>query len=34
MRADGARGTIVMVSSVHEQIPWMKYSHYCASKAA
>ena len=32
MRADDAAGTIVMVSSVHEQIPWMKFSHYCASK--
>jgi glucose 1-dehydrogenase len=32
MRADGARGTIVMVSSVHEVIPWEKFSHYCASK--
>jgi len=32
MRADDAPGTIVMVSSVHEQIPWMKFSHYCASK--
>src|SRR3954451_13510829 len=32
MRADGARGTIVMVSSVHEQIPWREFSHYCASK--
>jgi glucose 1-dehydrogenase len=32
MRADGARGTIVMVSSVHEQIPWSTFSHYCASK--
>src|SRR3954449_7569575 len=32
MRADDARGTIVMVSSVHEQIPWKKFSHYCASK--
>jgi glucose 1-dehydrogenase len=32
MRADGARGTIVMVSSVHEQIPWKQFSHYCASK--
>jgi glucose 1-dehydrogenase len=21
-----------MVSSVHEQIPWKKFSHYCASK--
>jgi glucose 1-dehydrogenase len=27
-------GVIVNVSSVHEQIPWPKYSHYCASKAA
>jgi glucose 1-dehydrogenase len=32
MRADDAPGTIVMVSSVHEQIPWKKFSHYCASK--
>ncbi|MEA2316265.1 MAG: glucose 1-dehydrogenase [Solirubrobacteraceae bacterium] len=32
MRADDVAGTIVMVSSVHEQIPWMKFSHYCASK--
>src|SRR4051794_38938686 len=32
MRADDVRGTIVMVSSVHEQIPWEKFSHYCASK--
>ena len=32
MRADGAGGTIVMVSSVHEQIPWKTYSHYCAAK--
>src|SRR5205085_9587228 len=32
MRADDARGTIVMVSSVHEQIPWKQFSHYCASK--
>jgi glucose 1-dehydrogenase len=27
-------GVIVNVSSVHEQIPWPRYSHYCASKAA
>ncbi|HEX7298751.1 MAG TPA: glucose 1-dehydrogenase [Solirubrobacteraceae bacterium] len=32
MRADGARGSIVMISSVHEVIPWKRYSHYCASK--
>ena len=25
-------GTIINVSSVHEQIPWRRYSHYCASK--
>lgn len=28
----GERGAIVMVSSVHEQIPWPRFSHYCASK--
>jgi glucose 1-dehydrogenase len=32
MRAADFPGTIVMVSSVHEQIPWKKFSHYCASK--
>ena len=32
MRADDARGTIVMISSVHEVIPWERFSHYCASK--
>jgi glucose 1-dehydrogenase len=32
MRADNSRGAIVMISSVHEVIPWMQYSHYCASK--
>jgi glucose 1-dehydrogenase len=32
MRGDGVRGTIVMVSSVHEVIPWETFSHYCASK--
>ncbi|MEA2247593.1 MAG: glucose 1-dehydrogenase [Solirubrobacteraceae bacterium] len=32
MRRDEARGTIVMVSSVHEQIPWSSFSHYCATK--
>jgi glucose 1-dehydrogenase len=32
MRADDVPGTIVMVSSVHEQIPWKTFSHYCASK--
>src|SRR6201999_3940873 len=33
MRADDVPGTIVMVSSVHEQIPWKQFSHYCASKS-
>ena len=32
VRADETRGAIVMISSVHEVIPWMQYSHYCASK--
>src|SRR3954471_17694031 len=30
----GLGGTIVNVLSVHEQIPWERYSHYCASKGA
>ena len=32
MRAAGRRGAIVNISSVHEQIPWESFSHYCASK--
>jgi glucose 1-dehydrogenase len=33
MRADeDRRGAIVMISSVHEVIPWERFSHYCASK--
>lgn len=32
MIATGTPGTIVNVSSVHEQIPWRRFSHYCASK--
>jgi NAD(P)-dependent dehydrogenase (short-subunit alcohol dehydrogenase family) len=32
MRAADARGAIVMISSVHEVIPWVRFSHYCASK--
>ena len=32
MRADGSRGVIVNITSVHEQIPWKQFSHYCASK--
>ena len=33
-RLPGGRGpaTIVNVSSVHEVIPWPRFSHYCASK--
>ena len=33
MLADELRGAIVNITSVHEQIPWKQYSHYCASKA-
>jgi glucose 1-dehydrogenase len=32
MRDAQERGTIVNMSSVHEQIPWERFSHYCASK--
>jgi glucose 1-dehydrogenase len=32
MLADGVRGAIVNVTSVHEVIPWQGFSHYCASK--
>jgi len=28
----GRGGTIVNITSVHEQIPWKRFSHYCASK--
>jgi glucose 1-dehydrogenase len=28
----GGGGAIVNITSVHEQIPWKRYSHYCASK--
>jgi glucose 1-dehydrogenase len=34
MTGAGAGGAIVNVSSVHEQIPWEGFSHYCASKGA
>lgn len=27
-----AQGVIVNISSVHEVIPWLEFSHYCASK--
>jgi NAD(P)-dependent dehydrogenase (short-subunit alcohol dehydrogenase family) len=30
--AEDRHGTIVNMSSVHEQVPWEKFSHYCASK--
>lgn len=30
--AAGSPGVIVNVSSVHEEIPWPGFSHYCASK--
>jgi glucose 1-dehydrogenase len=32
MRDANAKGTIVNISSVHEQIAWENFSHYCASK--
>jgi glucose 1-dehydrogenase len=32
MRDRKASGTIVNISSVHEQIAWERFSHYCASK--
>jgi glucose 1-dehydrogenase len=32
MRAADAKGAIVNITSVHEQIPWKGFSHYCASK--
>jgi glucose 1-dehydrogenase len=32
MLGDETRGAIVNITSVHEQIPWKRYSHYCASK--
>jgi glucose 1-dehydrogenase len=31
---EDAGAVIVNVSSVHEQIPWPQFSHYCASKGA
>ncbi len=34
MRDAGSQGTIVNISSVHEQIAWERFSHYCASKGA
>ena len=32
MVAEGCEGTIVNITSVHEQIPWRYFSHYSASK--
>lgn len=34
MRDQRSPGTIVNISSVHEQIAWERFSHYCASKGA
>jgi glucose 1-dehydrogenase len=34
MTQDGGGGVIVNMSSVHEQIPWESFAHYCASKGA
>jgi glucose 1-dehydrogenase len=34
MREEGCKGAIVNISSVHEQIAWEQFSHYCASKGA
>ena len=34
MLDDGVPGAIVNITSVHEQIPWRRFSHYCASKGA
>ncbi|MFI4993720.1 MAG: glucose 1-dehydrogenase [Solirubrobacterales bacterium] len=34
MHEEGSEGVIVNISSVHEQIPWEQFSHYCASKGA
>ena len=31
-RLGDSPATVVMVSSVHETIPWPRFSHYCASK--
>jgi len=31
-RIGDAAAAVVMVSSVHETIPWPRFSHYCASK--
>jgi glucose 1-dehydrogenase len=33
MRDAKSPGTIVNISSVHEQIAWERFSHYCASKS-
>jgi glucose 1-dehydrogenase len=32
MLDQGEGGAIVNITSVHEQIPWKSFSHYCASK--
>jgi glucose 1-dehydrogenase len=33
MLDDRSGGAIINITSVHEQIPWKRFSHYCASKA-
>jgi glucose 1-dehydrogenase len=33
MREEKSSGVIVNISSVHEQIAWERFSHYCASKS-
>jgi glucose 1-dehydrogenase len=33
MLAEPTEGAIINITSVHEQIPWESFSHYCASKA-
>lgn len=33
MLSEPTAGAIVNITSVHEQIPWKRFSHYCASKA-
>jgi glucose 1-dehydrogenase len=32
LRASKQRGTIIFMSSVHEVIPWPRFSHYCTTK--
>jgi glucose 1-dehydrogenase len=32
MLAQGGGGAIVAITSVHDRMPWERFSHYCASK--